>query len=217
MRVIFLCLFLAGCGAKSNLVKVRIANAGPGLQMFCLPLPLAQELGFYKEEGLEVDLQALPSVGKSLQALIGGSVDVAGVSYAQTLQVAVDGQRLRSFFIMTRRGSNTILVAPAATERIRRAEDMKGALIGVIGTLMGLLGGVTLAMNIDVVVPAIEKLFGIHFLAKDIYYISELPSKLVVNDVVVIAVVSLVLSLLATLYPSWRASRTNPAEALRYE
>ena len=131
MRVIFLCLFLAGCGAKSNLVKVRIANAGPGLQMFCLPLPLAQELGFYKEEGLQVVLQALPSVGKSLQALIGGSVDVAGVSYAQTLQVAVEGQRLRSFFIMTRRGSNTILVAPAATERIRRVEDMKGALLGV--------------------------------------------------------------------------------------
>ncbi|WP_124947653.1 lipoprotein-releasing ABC transporter permease subunit [Sulfurirhabdus autotrophica] len=94
---------------------------------------------------------------------------------------------------------------------------VQGALIGVIGTMMGLLGGVTLAMNIDVVVPAIERLFGIHFLAKDIYYISELPSKLEINDVMVIGAVSLVLSLLATLYPSWRASKTNPAEALRYE
>ncbi len=94
---------------------------------------------------------------------------------------------------------------------------VQGALIGVIGTLVGLLGGVTLALNIDVVVPAIERLFGIHFLAKDIYYISELPSKLELNDVIVIGAVSLILSLLATLYPSWRASKTNPAEALRYE
>ena len=131
MRGILFCLLLAGCREKSSLVKVRMANAGPGLQMFCLPVPMAEALGYYKEEGLDVDLQALPSVGKSLQALIGGSVDIAGVSYAQTIQVAAEGQRLRSFFIMTRRGSNTLIVAPAATERIRRAEDMKGALLGV--------------------------------------------------------------------------------------
>jgi lipoprotein-releasing system permease protein len=94
---------------------------------------------------------------------------------------------------------------------------IQGALIGVIGTVLGVVGGVTLALNVDVVVPAIERLFGIHFLAKDVYYISELPSELQIPDVAIIAGVSFTLSLLATLYPSWRASRTNPAEALRYE
>ena len=94
---------------------------------------------------------------------------------------------------------------------------VQGALIGVSGMLLGVIGGVALALNIDVVVPAIEHAFNIQFLAKDVYYISELPSKLQVTDVIVIAAVSLILSLLATLYPSYRASRTNPAEALRYE
>jgi lipoprotein-releasing system permease protein len=94
---------------------------------------------------------------------------------------------------------------------------VQGALIGVIGTLIGVGCGVLLALNIDVVVPFIESLFNVHFLAKDVYYISELPSDLQVRDVIAIAAVSFVLSLLATLYPSWRASRVNPAEALRYE
>ena len=94
---------------------------------------------------------------------------------------------------------------------------VQGALIGVSGMLLGVAAGVALALNIDVVVPAIERAFGVQFLAKDVYYISELPSKLQLTDVIVIAAVSLILSLLATLYPSYRASRTNPAEALRYE
>jgi lipoprotein-releasing system permease protein len=77
--------------------------------------------------------------------------------------------------------------------------------------------GVALALNVDVVVPALERVLGLQFLAKDVYYISELPSDLHWNDVGIIAGVSFLLTLLATLYPSWRASRINPAEALRYE
>ncbi len=94
---------------------------------------------------------------------------------------------------------------------------VQGALIGVIGTLIGVAGGVVLALNIDVVVPFMERLFNVQFLSREVYYISELPSDLQRTDIVVIALVSLVLSFLATLYPSWRASRVNPAEALRYE
>jgi lipoprotein-releasing system permease protein len=94
---------------------------------------------------------------------------------------------------------------------------VQGTLIGVIGLAMGVAGGVALALNVDVVVPALERALGIHFLAKDVYYISDLPSDLHWNDVGVISGVSFVLTLLATLYPSWRASRVNPAEALRYE
>lgn len=105
----------------------------------------------------------------------------------------------------------------AAPFSIMKIFIVQGVLIGVIGTLIGVALGVALALNIDVVVPAIERVFGIQFLAKDVYYISELPSELQARDVVVIAGVSLILSLLATLYPSFRASRTNPAEALRYE
>jgi lipoprotein-releasing system permease protein len=94
---------------------------------------------------------------------------------------------------------------------------VQGAMIGVIGTLAGVLLGVLLAFNVDTVVPALEHVLGFKFLAKDVYYISELPSDVQARDVLTIGVVSLLLSFVATLYPSWRASRVNPAEALRYE
>jgi lipoprotein-releasing system permease protein len=94
---------------------------------------------------------------------------------------------------------------------------VQGALIGVIGTLLGVAGGVALALNIDVVVPFLERLLNVQFLAKDVYYISELPSDLQRGDVLTIAGMALVLAFLAGLYPSWRAARVRPAEALRYE
>jgi lipoprotein-releasing system permease protein len=76
---------------------------------------------------------------------------------------------------------------------------------------------VVLALNIETIVPFIEQMLGVQFLAKDVYYISDLPSRLDWMDVVVITAMSFLLSLLATLYPSWKAAKTNPAEALRYE
>jgi lipoprotein-releasing system permease protein len=94
---------------------------------------------------------------------------------------------------------------------------VQGSLIGVIGMLIGVVGGVLLALNIQTVVPLIEKVIGRRVLPPEIYYISQLPSDVQMPDVLLIAAVSLVLSLLATLYPSWRASRVRPAEALRYE
>jgi lipoprotein-releasing system permease protein len=94
---------------------------------------------------------------------------------------------------------------------------VQGALIGVIGTLIGVAGGVALAFNIDVVVPWLEQLLNVKFLSREVYYITDLPSDPQRGDVVAIALVSLALSFLATIYPSWRASRVNPAEALRYE
>ncbi|MDQ5878276.1 MAG: lipoprotein-releasing system permease protein [Pseudomonadota bacterium] len=94
---------------------------------------------------------------------------------------------------------------------------VQGALIGTIGLGLGVAGGVALALNIDVVVPFIERMLGTQFLSKDIYYISQLPSDLQWNDVTGVTLIAFVLALLATVYPSWRASRVNPAEALRYE
>jgi lipoprotein-releasing system permease protein len=94
---------------------------------------------------------------------------------------------------------------------------VQGSLIGIIGTVLGVVIGVILALNVETVVPFIERLFHIDLFPADVYYISKLPSKLVWSDVVTIATVALVLAFLATLYPSWRASRVQPAEALRYE
>ncbi|MBN9421347.1 MAG: cell division protein FtsX [Candidatus Accumulibacter sp. 66-26] len=94
---------------------------------------------------------------------------------------------------------------------------VQGALIGCIGLGLGVAGGVAVALNVDVLVPLIERLLGTQFLAKEVYYISELPSELQWSDVTTITLVAFVLALAATVYPSWRASRTNPAEALRYE
>ena len=92
-----------------------------------------------------------------------------------------------------------------------------GSLIGVIGTILGVVGGILLAQNISSVVPFLEKLFGFSLFPGDIYYITELPSDLRSGDVMAFAAMSLAMGLLSTLYPAWRASRTHPAEALRYE
>jgi lipoprotein-releasing system permease protein len=94
---------------------------------------------------------------------------------------------------------------------------VQGALIGAIGTLIGVAGGIALALNIDVVVPFLERLLNIQFLSREVYYITDLPSDLQKSDVVSIALVALALAFFATLYPSWRAARVNPADALRYE
>ena len=138
-----------------------------------------------------------------------------------TLIVAVAAFNLVSTLVMAvtdKRADIAILRTLGATPfSIIKIFVVQGSLIGVIGTALGVVGGIAIALNVDVVVPAIEKLFRVQFLAKDVYYISELPSDLQVRDVVTVGLMSLLLSLLATLYPSWRASRVNPAEALRYE
>jgi lipoprotein-releasing system permease protein len=94
---------------------------------------------------------------------------------------------------------------------------VQGMLIGVVGVLIGVATGIVTALNIDVIVPAIESTFNIKFLSKDVYLIPDLPSDLQSADVVAVALLGLGLSLVATLFPSWTASRVNPAEALRYE
>ena len=138
-----------------------------------------------------------------------------------TLIVAVAAFNIVSTLVMAvtdKRADIAILRTLGASPRsIMKIFIVQGAAIGFIGTLIGAVGGVILALNISTVVPFIENLFGVHFLPKEVYYISELPSQLQSGDVITITLLSLVLSLLATLYPSWRASNTNPAEALRYE
>jgi NitT/TauT family transport system substrate-binding protein len=134
-----LCLVLVGCAGKSDHPRVRIANGGgTGLQMWCLPVTFAETLGYYKEEGLDVELENLPTGTKAQEALIGGSADVEANTYDAGLNMAAQGQRVKAFFIITRRDGKVLIVAPAASGRIRRPEDLKGATIGV-----GNLGSMT--------------------------------------------------------------------------
>ena len=100
---------------------------------------------------------------------------------------------------------------------IMRIFVIQGSVIGVIGTILGVIGGILLAQNIGLVVPFLESLFGFSLFPSDIYYITELPSDLQSSDVIKFALMSLTMSLLSTIYPSWRAARTRPAEALSYE
>ena len=135
-------------------------------------------------------------------------VAVAAFNVVSTLVMAVTDKQADIAILRT---------MGASSGSIMQIFVVQGLVIGLVGLGMGVAGGVALALNIDVVVPFLERVLGIQFLSADVYQISELPSELHWGDVGLIVAISFVLSLLATLYPSWRAARVNPAEALRYE
>ena len=138
-----------------------------------------------------------------------------------TLIIAVAAFNIVSALVMVvtdKQADIAILRTLGATPAsIMKIFIVQGTVIGVVGTILGLIGGVTLALNVDTVVKFIERVFTIQILSREVYYISELPTDLQTSDVVVIAIMAFALTLLATIYPSFRASRTKPAEALRYE
>ncbi len=138
-----------------------------------------------------------------------------------TLIVAVAAFNLVSTLVMTvtdKAADIAILRTLGASPRsIMAIFVVQGALAGIIGTLSGVALGLLVAFNIDVIVPAIERALGMAFLPGSIYLITRMPSEPLAADIVPVALISLALAFLATIYPSWRASRVNPAEALRYE
>jgi lipoprotein-releasing system permease protein len=138
-----------------------------------------------------------------------------------TLIVAVAAFNLVTTLVMTvtdKRADIAILRTLGASPRsIMMVFVVQGATVGVMGTLLGLALGLSVAFNIDVIVPAIEHALGTSFLPRDIYVISRMPSDPQSSDIWPITLISLVLAFVATLYPSWRASRVQPAQALRYE
>jgi lipoprotein-releasing system permease protein len=140
--------------------------------------------------------------------ILGLIVLVAAINIISTLVMAVTDKQADIAIL------RTLGAAPGSVLQIFMVQGM---VMGVVGTLVGVLAGIVTALNIDVIVPAIESVLNIRFLPKDVYLIPDLPSDLQSGDVIVIASMALVLSFLATIYPSWRAARVNPAEALRYE
>ena len=138
-----------------------------------------------------------------------------------TLIVAVAAFNLVSTLVMTvtdKRADIAILrTLGASPQSIMGIFMVQGAMVGIIGTGAGLLLGLGVAFNIDTLVPALERALGASFLPQDVYLISRMPSDPQQGDILPVGLISLALSFVATIYPSWRASRVNPAEALRYE
>ncbi|BAL24344.1 lipoprotein releasing system, transmembrane protein, LolC/E family [Azoarcus sp. KH32C] len=135
-------------------------------------------------------------------------VAVAAFNIVSTLVMAVQEKQADIAILRT---------LGASPRSIMTVFVLQGAVIGLVGLLGGVAGGLLLANNLDVVIPVLEKITGATLWNREVYFLSELPSKVLWSDVVTIVSVSFVLTLVATLYPSWRASRVNPAEALRYE
>jgi lipoprotein-releasing system permease protein len=138
-----------------------------------------------------------------------------------TLIVAVAAFNLVSTLVMTvtdKHADIAILrTLGASPQSIMGIFMVQGAMVGIIGTGLGLVLGLGVAFNIDTLVPALERALGASFLPQDIYLISRMPSDPQQSDILPFALISLALSFVATIYPSWRASRVNPSEALRYE
>ncbi len=138
-----------------------------------------------------------------------------------TLIIAVAAFNLVSTLVMTvteKQADIAILRTLGASPwSVMKIFMIQGALVGLLGTAIGVGSGIVVALNIDIIVPFIERMLGIQFLAKEVYVISSLPSDLHWSDVWTIGSVAIVMAFLATIYPSWRAARVKPAEALRYE
>ncbi len=213
----------------STLAFIHIEDA---MKMFKLAAPSGLRLKI-------TDMQRAPQVATDLSRQLTGDVLIRDWSKQNrnwfaavqtekrmmfiilTLIIAVAAFNLVSTLVMTvtdKQADIAILrTLGASPGSIMKIFMIQGALVGLLGTAIGVTLGVLVALNVDVIVPAIEHLLGVQFLPRDIYLISALPSDLRWSDVWTIGAVAVVLAFFATLYPSWWAARVKPAEALRYE
>ena len=199
----------------------HMGDAVSGISAHLNDLDLAPQVAGQLEKKLPHDLsasdwtqqnanyfRAVQMEKKMMFIILSLIVAVAAFNIVSTLVMAVTDKQADIAILRT---------LGASPVSIMKIFMVQGVVIGLVGTLLGVATGVVVALNIESIVPFIEHLLGVQFLAKDVYYISELPSDLHESDVLTVAYFSFLISLIATLYPSWRASRTQPAEALRYE
>lgn len=200
----------------------RMGDAVSGVRLklddlFAAPRVARELLDFIVEPGLMITdwtrshanfFRAVALEKTMMKLILFLIVAVAAFNIVSTLVMAVQ-EKYADIAIL-----RTLGASPAS---IMAIFVLQGSIIGLVGLLAGTLGGLAIAHNLDVVIPALETLTGMTLWSKQIYYISELPSRVLPADVISIVTVSFVLTLLAALYPSWRAARVNPAEALRYE
>ncbi len=196
--------------------------AGPtGVQLRLADVHEARSVAFQLQQALGRDVLVRDWTRTNRQWFDAVQIEKRLMAIILTLIVAVAAFNLVSTLVMTvtdKRADIAILRTLGASPRsIMGIFIVQGATSGIIGTAVGVGLGLLVAFNIDVIVPAIERALGTAFLPSSVYLISRMPSDPQMGDIVPIALISLVLAFVATLYPSWRASRVNPAEALRYE
>jgi lipoprotein-releasing system permease protein len=201
-------LYRMGEAVSGVRVKVRDVDGAPRIaRELAQRLPREAYLTDWTQQNVNY-FRAIQIEKRMMFIILTLIIAVAAFNLVSTLVMAVTDKHPDIAIL------RTLGASPAS---IMQIFVVQGILIGLVGTVIGVGGGIFTALNIDVVVPAIERAFNFQFLSREVYYISELPSDLHWRDVAWVATVSIVLSLVATLYPSWRASRVNPAEALRYE
>ena len=206
---------------QDDAAKIFRLEGPTGIRIRLKDLQQAREVAFELSRSLSGDLLIRDWTQQNKTWFSAVQLEKRMMFIILTLIVAVAAFNLVSTLVMTvtdKRADIAILrTLGASPKSVMGIFVVQGAMVGVFGTLAGLLLGLGIAFNIDVIVPALEQLLHASFLPKDIYLISRMPSDPQYADIMPVAVISLVLSFLATIYPSWRASRVNPAEALRYE
>ncbi|ADE11639.1 lipoprotein-releasing ABC transporter permease subunit [Sideroxydans lithotrophicus] len=199
----------------------RMGNSVSGISGSLHNLDLAPQVAYKLEDKLPKDTYATDWTRQNANYFSVVAMEKRMMFIILSLIVLVAAFNIVSTLVMAvtdKQADIAILRTMGASPRsIMQIFMVQGMLIGLIGMATGVIGGVLIALNIGTIVPFIEQLFGVHFLSKEFYYISELPSDLQKADVFVVAGMSFLISLLATLYPSWRAAKIQPAEALRYE
>jgi lipoprotein-releasing system permease protein len=202
-------------------VLFRLDENVSGLRVKVAKLDEARQIARQLQDDLKVDGYVQDWTTQNQTYFRAVEIEKRMMFIILTLIIAVAAFNLVSTLVMVVRDKHPdiaiLRTLGASPGMIMKVFVVQGALVGLFGTVLGLIGGVLLASNIGAVVSAVETMFGFRVLSPEIYFLSSLPSDLKFNDVWVTAVMSLLLALAATLYPSWRASKVNPAEALRYE
>ena len=202
-------------------ILFRLGDAVSGVRLKLKDLFLSRQVGGELARSLGPNIYASDWTLQHANLLRAVQIEKRMMFFVVFLIIAVAAFNIVSSLVMVvtdKQADIAILrTLGAAPASITKIFMIQGTLIGAFGTLLGLAGGVALALNVEVVVPFIETVFGFKFFSKDVYLISDVPSELQMPDVVLTTVFSFVISLLATIYPSWRAAKINPAEALRYE